>query len=124
MLSGSVDVAFKPVMRILVYGSNGREIETEALVDTGCNDTLVLSHELVMALHAPQVSNQQIRVASGQVVTCPVHRVEVQWGTLRRTFYASVLGSGQEAILGMQAFQGHRIEIEAEVGGEVQITPL
>jgi clan AA aspartic protease len=124
VLEGTVNSRFQPLVSLTLYGKENRSMVALALVDSGCNDILILSHELIQALRAEYVFDQDVRVASGEIVLCPVHRVQFQWGETIRTAHASVLGSGHEAILGMQALQGHRVEIEAEIGGVVRITPL
>lgn len=74
-----------PVTPLIVYGTRGRSIEMEAVVDTGYTGWLTLPSELITTLRLRWDSFGQGTLADGSVVAYDVYFARVLWnGRFRR----------------------------------------
>lgn len=119
MIEGRINDRYEPVITIRVSDPGGKQIEVDAVVDTGFNGFLCLPQEVVESLQMPYLYSRTARMADDQDRNMRLHQAEVVWDGQVRTVEAHA--SGATALVGMQLMTHHRLEMDIRIGGAVRI---
>ena len=119
MIEGAVNANLEAVVTLTLRGEAGREMEIEAVIDTGFNGFLTLPPPLVAELGLPIASIGLATLADGSEASFDVHDATVLWDGEPR--YVESGAVGQEALVGMALLEGHNLNIEVERGGRVVV---
>ena len=122
MIRGTVIVGRGPVVPILIRGSDGSELDVNAVVDTGFTAALTLPLAIIAALSLALDSKSELALADGTIRSFDLFVAEVFWDGVWIPVLASALGD--DVLLGMRMVAGHRVTIDAVPGGDVEIIRL
>jgi clan AA aspartic protease len=110
------------LVTLSLRGSRGRELQVEAVVDTGFSGELLLPRAIVDELELALEGEEQVVLADGSECAVPFFSGVVVWdGTPRQV---SVLCAGGDPLLGMSLMWNHLLTMRAAEGGEVTLDPL
>ena len=122
MIRGVVNARTEAILRLKVIGPTGIEREVEAVIDTGFSGALVLPTATVAALKLVKRSGGTAILADGSVRHFDTYGAEVEWDGVLRGVVVSAVGT--EALAGMVLLAGHKLTVNVEPGGEVEVQPL
>lgn len=120
MIYGSVTASREPVVRLQVRGPDGAEMDVDLVVDTGFTGALVLPATVVAALGLPWRSGGTAVLADGSTRQTDYYEAELEWGAGWLAVLA--MSVGPESLLGMRLLAGHRLLVEGDPGGMVEIS--
>jgi clan AA aspartic protease len=109
-------------IRLKVIGSQGREQEVEALVDTGYSEFLMLSPSLVAALGLRWQKVDTTLLADGSERFFDVYEAEVMWDG--KVCSVSVAELGTTPLAGMALLNGYELKMQVRPRGKVTIKRL
>lgn len=121
-ITGVVTGRREAVLLLRVLGLGEREVETEAILDTGFTGHLALPGALVDQLALPSQGVVEASLADGSRVGLEVHRARVVWMGEARD--VEVLASEGDALVGMSLLHGHEVQLRVVEGGSVVIERL
>jgi clan AA aspartic protease len=122
MIRGTVNSLHEAVVRLCVRGPTGVTADVDVIVDSGFTSSLILPASLLTTLGLVRQSGGSAMLADGSTRQFDIYAAEVDWdGTWRSVLVSAV---GNEALLGMRLLDGHRLVIDIETGGLVEISPL
>lgn len=124
VLNGVVTAEREVVVRLKVFGPEGRSTDVDAVLDTGFTGHLTLSPEVIQDLGLPLLGSRRTILADGSRVALDVHGAQVLWGDLRRSVQVLAAGSAGGALAGMSLIWDHKVALIAVEGGEVVAEPL
>jgi predicted aspartyl protease len=79
MIRGFVNSENQAVIRLIIYGKNDEELETEAIVDTGFNGALGLPSSYILQLKLPLAGEAQSELADGRKRWFDLYEGTVMW---------------------------------------------
>lgn len=121
MINGSVNSKLEAVVRLSVRGPE-REVETEAIVDTGFNGALSLPLKLIAELGLRLRMQSPGVLADGSKKFFDIYEALVLWnGRLLRIPVGCVENA---PLMGMSLLHGSELAIQIREGGEVAIRDL
>jgi clan AA aspartic protease len=118
MIEGMVTAEREPIVRIRVVGATS-EFVVDAVLDTGFNDFLTLSPEMIFALNLKEAAPLEATLADGSTVQAVGYSVIVWWDGHPRDVIALQFSS--KVLIGMALLEGYDVHIEAVERGEVSI---
>lgn len=121
MIAGQVTSNREAIIPLTVIGPAGRR-DIEAIVDTGFNDYLTLSPELIAILNLRAEIPALVGLGDGGVVVMDCFRGTVMWDGRARPVL--VLAGAGGALVGMALLAGTRLTVDIVEGGTVSIAPL
>lgn len=122
MATGTVTSDRKIVIPVEMLDNQHTPVILEAIVDTGFNGSLTLSHEVLNSLKATEAGSHIVELGDGSIVEMESYFVHVNcFGTEREV---QVIESESEPLLGMSLIWGNRVCFNAVESGEVTIQPL
>src|SRR5262245_16219637 len=107
MIRGTVTARNEAVVRVRVRGPNGASADVDALVDTGCSSSMLLSRETVVALGLKRHTKTKAVLADGSTRRFDVYRADVEWNRDWLPIFVSAIGD--EPVVGMRLLKGHRL---------------
>ena len=119
MIEGFVNTELEAVVPLSLRGPDGREVEVEAVVDTGYTGSLTLPPPLVAELQSPYLSEGGAILADDTEVGFRVYGVTVLWEGGPRSVEADAMGS--TPLVGMSLLDDHGLSIQVRAGGRVVI---
>ena len=119
MIQGVVNADYEPVVTLTLQGPSGRDVEIEAVIDTGFNGYLTLPPGLVADLGLPLVGTGSGVLADGSVVRFDIHYCTVLWDAQERLVRVNVADT--TPLIGMRLLDRHSLYVEIENGGRVVI---
>ena len=122
MLTGKINSRLEAVVKLWVRGSEGRVLETEAIVDTGFSGFLSLTQEMVADLGLPSEGEMRGILADGSETFFPVYKAIILWHGQPRLTYVSAVES--DPLLGMGMLYGSEFAMQVVEDGEVAIRAL
>jgi len=122
MITGIVTFNREAVIRVLVRGSRGQEVQVEAVIDTGFNGFLTLPVSLISTLALPFAGTTRVTLGNGSEVPIDVFEATVLWDNQERSVV--VLVAEGSALVGMSMLAGSRVTLDVEDGGSVMIEAL
>jgi clan AA aspartic protease len=109
-------------IRITVRGSQDREQEVEAIVDTGYTASLTLPPALIAALGLRWQTLDTALLADGSECTFDVYEARVLWdGKVRKILIDE---ADTDPLVGMRLLKGHELRIQVRARGKVSIKRL
>jgi predicted aspartyl protease len=97
-------------------------LDVDAIVDSGFTSSLTLPITVVTALCLARQSGGTALLADGSVRQFDIFAAEVMWDGSWRPVLVSAVGN--ESLMGMRLMAGHKLLIEINPGGAVEITPF
>ena len=122
MTTGTVTADHEATVRLELVGPTGRNVEVEAVIDTGFSEYVTLPPDLAAALEIELVGSTKMELADGTITEMPAYRAVVLWDGVQRRVAAH--GSPSEPLIGMSLLYGSRLTIDVVDGGAVSIEPL
>jgi clan AA aspartic protease len=121
MITGAVKDG-KACIRLKVIGSRGQEQEVEAVVDTGCTESLTLPSALVTALGLRWQGVDSAILADGNECFFELYEAKVMWDG--KAYLISVAELGTTPLVGMALLDGYELKMQVRPGGKVTIKRL
>ena len=122
MIEGMVNESTEAIIRLRLSPPEDQPtMEVDAVVDTGFSGELTLSERLIQSLNLSWLCRENGRLADGSVVAFDVYVAKIAWGENERTVEVA---AAEEALVGMGLVKGHRLTLDAVVGGRVVVEPL
>lgn len=122
MITGRIENRRAYISLPLQDPTSGRFLSIEFVVDTGFIGFLTLPIAAVEALKLPYFHTIMGHLADGQRVPLDVYRATVRWDD--KVQDVEVLATGENPLLGNALFEGHRVTLEYQTIGTVQIERL
>ncbi len=118
MISGVVH-ADEGRIRLKVSGSNGQELEIEAIVDSGYTSYLTLPPDVITTLGLSWQTMDTAMLADGSECIFSVYEGSIIWdGTTRQIL---VDEADAEPLVGMRLLRGYELNMQVCAGGAVTI---
>lgn len=121
MIEGVVNVAYEPVITIVLQGQAGRTREIEAVIDTGFTGFLTVPPLLATELGLDFRGTSRATLADGSEVMLPSYGIAVLWDGQPR--YVEADAANATPLVGMRMLDRHNLIVEVERGGRVVIEP-
>ena len=122
MIRGIYDPSKGVLIPLVIRGSDGADIDANAVLDTGFTGTLTLPHSLAEGLGLKAGPRIDLVLADGSVQSLESYTAEVNWDGHWRPVLASAIGD--QVLVGMRLLNGFRLRIDVIPGGVVEITSL
>ena len=108
-------------VQVTLAVSNGADdpVEVDAVIDTGFMGALLLPRSLVSRLRLPQVNQEKLRLANGDIAWFSVHEVVVQWHEEERIVQAHAADG--DVLVGIELLRGSIGTFEFVEGGLVTL---
>jgi clan AA aspartic protease len=119
MIRGRVTPQLESVVTVRVLGRDGAAANVDAVVDTGFDGFLSLTHGAIRLLELRQVGVRDGTLADGTVVSFPAFLATVDWHGAVRT--GAVIQSGGGNLIGMKLLEGSIVRIHVVPSGVVEI---
>ncbi|MGI8424882.1 MAG: clan AA aspartic protease [Chloroflexota bacterium] len=121
MIRGSVSAELEATIPVRVR-ADGREVQVNAVIDTGFDGWLTLPASVVSELRLPRRGRERGVLAVGSVAFFHLHDATVIWdGRPRSVFVAVAAGT---PLVGMALLEGHELAVRVTDGGAVKISAL
>ena len=120
MISGAVTGTREAVIWLKLRGTNGLEVEVQAVVDTGFLEFLALPPTWIEALALPQIRSDELVLANDQPLEVAGHTGVVVWDGRERSVIVHCLEGNP--LIGMALLWDHLLSIQVTDGGPVTIT--
>lgn len=118
MLRGTVQ-RFRPMVTLLVIGSDGRRATIPFVLDTGYSGTLALPKSFCDQLSLEWDHSQPATLANGAAIVVDVYIGSVFWGTAEKL--VEVLAVEGDPLIGLVALEGYRVCLDVQEGGSVMV---
>ena len=119
IITGEVTAAREARIRLRVRGTQGQEVEVNAVVDTGFTDALTLPPALITSLGLPFRDTVRALLADGSIAVLDVYKGAVLWDGEWRTVY--IHAAEGEALVGMALLTGYILTVDVVDGGVLTI---
>jgi clan AA aspartic protease len=120
-MTGGVSAELEAHIPLKLIAPDGREIELDAVIDTGFNGYLCAPRSFVASLALPICGHTEAELADGSRAGFPTFEACVDWFGRRREI--PVLASGGGFMIGMSLLRGSRLGIDVEPHGSVEVVP-
>ncbi len=109
-------------IRLMVKGTQGREVEIDAVLDTGYTAALTLPPRIIGELGLRWLSVDRGTLADGSECLFDVFEGKVIWdGKVRRIL---VDEADTDSLVGMGLLNGHELKMQVRPHGKITIKPL
>lgn len=122
MIRGAVNARHEAMVSLRVRGPGGVTADVDVIVDSGFNASLTLPVAMASALSLPRLTAGTAVLADGSVRQFDICDAEIEWDGAWRTVL--VYAVGNQPLLGMRLLTRHKLTIDVEPGGLVEIIPL
>ena len=119
MIEGVVTDAREAVLKLLVWGPEGRQREIEAVIDTGFSGFLTVTPRLASELGLVFEGQARATLADGSQTVFSYYGVSVRWDGRER--YVEAGAADTAPLVGMQLLEGHSLCMDIKDGGQVVI---
>ena len=109
MITGVVTPNREAVIRVVVRGAHGREVQVDAVVDTGFNGFLTLPGRRITELALSFAGTTQATLGDGSAVPLDIFEATVIWDTHEQSI--PVLAAAGSALVGMALLSGYRMTL-------------
>jgi clan AA aspartic protease len=121
MMKGFFTSDGEPALSVNVVGPT-RNLEVDAIIDTGFNGELTLSSNQIEALGLPEATVTEVTLADGRVRDVQLYDAKALLsGVAREVFVAE---APTTPLVGTGLLRGFSLYIEFQVQGTVQVEPL
>lgn len=122
MIIGVVNSYHEATIRPPVQSADGRQQETEVILDTGFSGSLTLPPDLITILGLPFRSRGSAILADGSETQFDIYAATILWdGTPRNVL---IEAADTDPLIGMGLLYGFNINIQAVDGGTVKLERL
>jgi len=122
VIVGEVKPGQEASVSLAVMGPADRQIEFDAVVDTGFTDYLTIPSRWVNELGLRFRESMTYELANGELAAFDLFEVRVLWDGRWRNIVASVADGGP--LVGMALLHGQRLTVDVIDGGRVEIRAL
>jgi clan AA aspartic protease len=122
MIVGRVTANRQPIIKLSVYGRDGRKHKVEAIVDTGFNGHLTLPSAVIEMLELSWRRRGRAMLADGSDVLFNIYEGTVLWNRAKKRI--SVDEAETVPLIGMALLDGFVLNVEVRRKGRVTIAPL
>ncbi|HEY7330218.1 MAG TPA: hypothetical protein VH592_21450 [Gemmataceae bacterium] len=112
----------KAWLLLKVIGSQGQEQEVEAVIDTGCTESLTLPPSLVAALDLRWRKVDSAIMADGSECIYDMYDAQVLWDGKAHSVLVAELNTFP--LVGMGLLNGYELKMQVRPGGKVTIKQL
>ena len=109
-------------IRLRVKGLQGRELEVEAVIDTGYTASLTLPAVLISALGLRWRSVDRFTLADGSECIFDVYEAKVVWDGKSRQILVNEADT--DPLIGMRLLRGHELKMHVRARGKITIKRL
>jgi clan AA aspartic protease len=106
-------------VRLTLLGSRGRQLEIDALVDSGYTGWLTLPSAITATLNLPWETTGRGVLADGSVSAFDVYRAKVIWDGRARSIFVDEFDA--TPLIGMSMLRGFEYRMEVRARGPVTI---
>lgn len=117
MMVGLVNENIEAVLPLNIRGPGGREVEVQAVLDTGFSGNLTLPSPLVDVLSLSYYGQAEARLGDGTTVVLEKYSGITTWDGREREII--ILMADGDPLIGMALLHGNRLTIEVVEGGRV-----
>lgn len=121
MITGSV-LGRQATVSLSIFDIQGRELEIEAVVDTGFSGYLTLPMSTISVLSLPFANYMVSRLADGSQRVMEVYNATVLWDEEDREI--EVLGAEGDVLVGTSLMDGYDLQIQFTDAGLVTLERL
>ena len=122
MILGRVNARLEAKLQLKVLGPTGAKIDVDAIIDTGFTGSLSMPIAAVAKLGLVKRSGGAALLADGSACNFDAYAAELEWSGTKRSVVVSAVG--HEVLAGMVLLAGHKLMVEVEDGGAVQVQSL
>lgn len=122
MITGVVTAYREALIRLVVRGLQGQEMELEAVVDTGYTGALTLPYTIIITLGLPFRGRGRALLADGSERVFDSYEATVMWDGRPRRVIADAADT--DPLLGMTLLLGYELIVQVIAGGSVIIRAL
>jgi clan AA aspartic protease len=122
MITGVITSDREAVIRLTVRGPRRREIQVEAVIDTGFDGHLSLRRPLIAALHLPWKRRGLAQLADGSESVFDIYEGTVLWH--RRVRRIAVDEAATAPLVGMALLECCELKMQVRARGAVTIKSL
>ncbi|HEX3148899.1 MAG TPA: hypothetical protein VHR66_12530 [Gemmataceae bacterium] len=122
MMQGSVNARLEAKFRLTLIGPTGIRQDVDAVIDTGFTGSLTMPTPVIAALALVRRSSGTATLGDGSTCNYDNFAAEVEWGGIARGVVVSAIGN--EVLIGMTLLTGHRLIVDVEDAGSVEVRPL
>jgi clan AA aspartic protease len=122
MVRGGVNARLEPVLSLTLLDPADSPLLIDAAIDTGFSGYLALPPLVIVQLALPRLGPGTLTMADASSIPCTYYEARVEWEGAIRTVQAIELNG--DPLIGIRLLLGHRLTIDAVLGGDVTIEPL
>lgn len=122
MITGGINANLEAVLNLTILGTNGRQAQADAVLDTGFSGYLTLPAATVAALELIWLGREQGVLADGSIVLFDVYRAPVLWDGKARDVEVEAVES--TPLAGMALLARHDVRMQVVPGGALTIAAL
>ncbi len=122
MITGIFTAGREAILPVVLSAADGREVEIEAVIDTGFDGFLTLPANLIEDLGLSLLGRMGAALGDGSKLRMGGFEATVLWDGGKRNVL--VLQLDGAPLVGTAMLLGHRLTVDAEVDGFVGIQPL
>jgi clan AA aspartic protease len=122
VITGQITADREAVLRLVVQGPSGSELEVDAVIDTGFTEFLTLPPAIIAGLGLTFRYSTPMVLADGSTALFEVYRARVEWDGSERTVLTHEADGG--ALVGMSLLYGSRVTMDVVDGGPLTIEQL
>jgi clan AA aspartic protease len=122
VIRGRVTSTPEAIIALQVRGPHAREVQVQAVLDTGFTDYLTLPRATISELQLTPMDTVECELADGRIIAMESFEVVALWDGAPREILA--LAADGDALVGMSLLYGSRVAINVLAGEELTITPI
>jgi clan AA aspartic protease len=122
VITGMVTAGREAVVQLRLRGTNGIEVDVEAVIDTGFTESLAVSQMLVGTLALAFVETNKLFLADGSPITVDLYECMVTWDGQDRAVIAHCVQG--RPLIGMSLLYDHLLTVRVQDGGPVTIAAV
>ena len=116
---GRISPDLRPLVPIVVQGTNGQERNIPVLLSTGFQEALLLPATDVAALGLPQTGTQAVTFPDGSQIDATVHPAKILLAG--EAVNVDILAGGYEPRMGLALLQNCRLSMSFTAGAAISI---
>ena len=122
MITGVVTAEREAIIRVILRGPTGQELEIEAVIDTGFDGWLFLSMELTSLLLLPWRGRGRALLADGSESIFDIYEAMIMWDEQPRRIRVDAAETAP--LVGMAMLEGCELNMKIVADGPVSIRAL
>lgn len=122
MITGRVTSTPEALLTLQLRGTQGHEVQIQAVLDTGFTDYLTLPPDVISELSLTSMDTVNCQLADGHIVTMESFEVVVIWHDSPRPILA--LAADGDPLIGMSLLYGSRVMLNVVADGDLKIEPI